>query len=320
MRISAGRYEAEILSYGATLADLRIPVGQKSRSVVLGPANVSDYPRHKAFMGAIAGRCANRIAGGRIVLDGSRYQLSLNEQERTHLHGGFNGFFNRDWEIIASGGDHVSLSLLSPDGEEGYPGEVRATCRYHLAPDGILSILLSAVTTAPTLVNLATHSYFNLADSDTILDHVLTIPAEHYTPVDGNLVPTGEITPVAATGFDFRKPAAISAQRVRVHGGFDHNFALGGGPTDVPKLAAKLESPDREVALEIWSTEPGLQFYDGQYLPIPFAMRGRAAHRFGGCCLEPQRFPDAINHPHFPQCTLRPGETYRQLTQYRFAS
>ncbi len=166
-------------------------------------------------MGAVAGRCANRIAGGRFSLDGKSYQLPLNEQGVTHLHGGHMGFGRRVWTVEMASETRVVLSIESPDGEEGYPGHVRARCVYTLTPEGVLSIALTADTTAPTLVNLATHSYFNLAGSQTILDHTLTLAAEHYTPVDERLIPTGEVAAVAGTGYDFRTAARIGEQRAK---------------------------------------------------------------------------------------------------------
>jgi len=318
--IRAGRYQADILSYGATIADLTVPVAGDTRSVVLGLADLADYPAHAAYMGAVAGRCANRIAGGRFELEGRTHQLACNERGRTHLHGGALGFGRRVWRVDEVEADRVALSIASPNGEEGYPGTVRASCVYHLADAGILTITLTATTDAPTLVNLATHSYFNLGGGDTVLDHALTLAADRYTPVDADLIPTGEVAPVAGTRFDFRSPRRIGERRAQTDAGYDHNFAIAMAPSAEPRLAARLESPNRDLAMELWSTEPGLQFYDGQYLPPQQALRGRSGLRFGGCCLEPQRFPNAINQPGFPSPVLRPGETYRQLTQYRFFS
>jgi aldose 1-epimerase len=316
--ISAGGTQAKILALGASIADLTVPVTGQARSVVLGLANYADYVDRGQHMGAVAGRCANRIADGKFQLDGKAYQLPLNERGVTHLHGGMMGFGRRVWTVEMETDSRVVLSIESADGEEGYPGHVRARCVYTLTPEGVLRIALTADTTTPTLVNLATHSYFNLAGSETILDHTLTLASDSYTPVDARLIPTGEIASVAGTGFDFRKPAGIGANRALTPTGFDHNFALAAAPTADPRFVARLAAPSDDLALEIWSTEPGVQFYDGQYLPEADGFRGRRSTKHAGCCLEPQRFPDAINHPDFPSAVLRPGETYRQVTEYRF--
>ncbi len=317
--IGAGRYQAKILTLGASIIDLTVPVSGETRSVVLGLANLADYPELGRHMGAVAGRCANRIAGGKFRLDGMSYQLPLNEQGVTHLHGGVMGFGVRAWTIDAISHDSVRLSIESADGDEGYPGAVRASCTYTLLPAGRLTIELGATTDAPTLVNLATHSYFNLDGSETILDHTLTIAADRYTPVDARLIPTGEILPVEGTGFDFRKAARIGANRAQTPDGFDHNLAVSMAPAPDPRFAARLASTKGDLAMEIWSTEPGVQFYDGAYLPDTVALRGRRGNKHAGCCLEPQRFPDGVNHPNFPTTVLRPGERYRQVTEYRFA-
>ena len=319
LTISAGGYQAKILALGASIADLIVPVAGAGRSVVLGLADYADYVEQGRHMGAVAGRCANRIVAGTFTLDGKSYQLPLNERGVTHLHGGNMGFGRRVWTVEMASETRVELSLDAVDGEEGYPGHVRARCVYSLIPEGVLRIALTADTTAPTLVNLATHSYFNLAGSQTILDHTLTLAAEHYTPVDERLIPTGEIAAVAGTGYDFRKPSRIGEQRAKTPTGFDHNFAVAGTPSADPRFTARLASPTGDLALDIWSTEPGVQFYDGQYLPDTDGFRGRKGNQHAGCCLEPQRFPDAINHPNFPGAVLRPGETYRQVTEYRFA-
>ncbi|RCS25187.1 galactose mutarotase [Phyllobacterium salinisoli] len=315
--IGGPELRARILTYGATLADLTLPTENGPHSVVLGFDRLEDYLAQTAYVGAIAGRCANRIAGGRFTLDGVDHQLSLNENGRTHLHGGVEGFSAKLWSIADAGPSSVTLTLVSPHDDEGYPGEVRTICRYSI--EGMtLTLELIAETDRPTLVNLAGHAYFNLDGSDTILDHRLTIPAQAYTPVDNNLIPTGEIAPVAGTIFDFSTPRAIHSGNA--HTGYDHNFVLAMEPAATPRPAARLEGPQSGIEMEIWTTEPGLQFYDGNFLPVPQPLRGgRQGKRFGGLCLEPQRFPDAIHHPHFPGSVLRPGEIYRQVTQYGFS-
>ncbi len=318
--ISAGGYQAKILALGASIADLTVPVRRQPRSVVLGLANYADYVERGQHMGAVAGRCANRIADGAFQLDGKTYQLPLNEREVTHLHGGKMGFGRRVWTVDAVSSASVALSILSADGDEGYPGAVSARCVYTIDAGGQLTIDLSAATDAPTLVNLATHSYFNLAGSDTILDHQLTIAADRYTPVDARLIPTGEILSVDGSGYDFRKGARIGELRAQTANGYDHNFAVAMSPATLPRFMARLAAPSGDLALEVWSTEPGVQFYDGQYLPDTDGFRGRRGKKHAGCCLEPQRFPDGVNKPGFPNVVLRPGETYRQITEYRFTA
>ncbi|PRD41661.1 galactose-1-epimerase [Phyllobacterium phragmitis] len=315
--IGGPELSARILTYGATLADLTIQTGNDPHSVILGFDRLEDYLAQTAYVGAIAGRCANRIAGGRFTLDGVDHQLSLNENGRTHLHGGVEGFSRKLWSIADAGPSSVTLTLVSPHDDEGYPGEVRVICRYSIERM-TLTLELTAETDRPTLVNPAGHAYFNLDGSDTILDHRLTIPANAYTPVDSDLIPSGEIADVAGTIFDFSTPRPIRSGNP--HAGYDHNFVLAMQPAAVPRPAARLEGPQSGLAMEIWATEPGLQFYDGNFLPLPQPLRGgRQGERFGGLCLEPQRFPDAIHHPHFPGSVLRPGEIYRQVTQYVFS-
>lgn len=310
--LADGAIAATVITYGASLADLAV----NGRSVLLGFADGETYAAHKAHFGSIAGRCANRIAGGRFSLDGIDHQLSRNDGPN-HLHGGANGFGQLNWTVVESDARSVTLSLVSPDGDQGYPGEVHATCRY-LVEGGGLTIDLRAVADRPTLVNLAAHGYFNLDGSQTILDHRLTIAADSYLPVDGELMPTGEIRPVAQTPFDFRAQRPIRNDAGQT---YDHNFALAPSPSAEPRFAARLESPGSELTMELWTTEPGVQFYDGNFLPVPERLRdGRQTRKHGALCLEPQRFPDAVHHPAFPGAVLRPGETYRQVTQYRFPS
>ncbi len=319
LEIRNGDMSASVLAYGATLADLVVPTRAGPRSIVLGFDSLEAYKRHGAFFGAIVGRCANRIAGGRFALGGRNYQLDLNEKGQTHLHGGAGGFFARMWRVERHDETSVLLSLVSSDGDQGYPGEVRASCKYTLGPDH-LAIELRAETDRETLVNMAAHPYFNINGGGTALDHRLTIPAQAYTPVDGASIPTGEIRPVAGTAFDFRASRPIRNEVSGSHSGYDHNFVLALTPFEKPHLAARLEGDRSGVAMEVWSTEPGLQFYDGGSLPVAELLRGSAAsERFGAVCLEPQRFPDAVHHPGFAGAALRPGETYSQVTEYRFS-
>lgn len=308
--LRAGSLEASILTYGATLRDLRLA----GRPLVLGLNCLDDYVTHGAYFGALCGRYANRIAGGRFTLDGTPYQVTCNERSRTHLHGGAIGFDKRIWTIDELTADSLLLSLVSPDGEEGYPGTVTLKARFSLLPSAVLSLSITAVTDAPTLVNIAHHSYFNLDGSADVLAHRLQIIGEDYLPVDGHGIPTGDIVPVAGTDFDFRNLRPIVGPQT-----YDHNFCFAAGPRAEPQLAAVLEGATSGVSMELWTTEPGLQFYDGSGLGLPFA--GLDGRRFGphaGLCLEPQRWPDSPNRPEFAGARLAPGETYHQRTEFRF--
>lgn len=316
--IERGGLSAQVLSAGASLFDLSVKMGGGKRRVILQLPSIEDYRDNPNYLGVIAGRCANRIRAGQCRIGGREVQLDLNERGKTHLHGGSQGFSRRNWLVGTRTPDRVELSLVSPDGDMGYPGTVTARCRYE-ALDGLaLRITLEAETDAETLVNLAAHGYFNLLPGSSVLDHRLEIAAEHYTPVDADLIPDGRIVPVAGTAFDFRTARAIGAGRQGSAQGYDHNFVLAREPSAAPRHAVELAAPDGSIATEIRTTEPGLQFYDGQMLgPPPGDARGEMV-RFGGLCLEPQRFPDAVHHGNFAQSLLRPGETYRQVTEYRF--
>lgn len=319
LTIRNGELSARVLAYGATLAELVVPTRDGPKSIVLGFDNLEAYKSHGAFFGAIVGRCANRIAGGKATLGGKDYQLDLNEKGRTHLHGGAGGFFARTWQIERHDETSILLSLVSPDGDQGYPGEVRVSCKYTLGPDR-LAIELRAETNRETLVNMAAHPYFNLNGAGTALDHRLMIPAQAYTPVDGASIPTGEIRQVDGTDFDFRALRPIRNEVHGLHSGYDHNFVLASAPFAKSQLAARLEGEMSGAAMEVWSTEPGLQFYDGGSLPVAESLRGGvSSQRFGAVCLEPQRFPDAVHHPGFAGALLRPGEIYSQVTEFCFS-
>ncbi|MDY0882742.1 aldose epimerase family protein [Dongia soli] len=313
--IQADGISASIISWGAVIQKL---VLDGSHSVVLGFNCLEHYLAHSPYFGALVGRCANRIAHGRFDLDGVTYQLSLNEGGRTHLHGGLQGFAHQAWQIDEMATDMVSLRLRSPDGAEGYPGQVEVTCRYQLA-DRRLVITLEGRTDRPTILNLAGHSYFNLEGTGDTLGHLLEIPASYYTPADERLIPTGEIATVENTPLDFRKERPVLHSTASGRFAYDHNFVIGRAPSAEPRLAARLTGPATGICLEVWSTEPGLQFYDAGKLNVPVpGLNGEIYGPNAGLCLEAQRFPDAINQPNFGNVILRPGETYRQVTEYRF--
>lgn len=310
--------EAKVVTYGATVRDLLVPTPRGPQRVVLGLDRLEDYARRGRYMGAIVGRYGNRIGAGRFALDGAEYQLDRNENGRQHLHGGSRGFAQRVWSIVDAGEASVTLALVSGDGDMGYPGRLVATCTYALAAPATLRIILEATCDRPTPVNLTTHLYFNLDQSPDILGHELRLAAEHVTPTDDELIPTGEVLGVAGTRFDFRKLRAIGEAKRGAAGEHDVNFVLS-GPRGALNHAATLVSPRSGVAMELWTTEPGVQFYGGHLLDVPVGgLGGRSYGRHGGLCLEPQRFPDGPNKPHFPPCILRPGEVSRQVSELRF--
>lgn len=305
VRLETEALAVSVLTFGATLRAIDF----RGRPVTLGCDTLDAYRSGSAYVGAVAGRHANRIRGGRFVLDGTAHQLTLNEAGATHLHGGTCGFSHRNWQVLWRTASAICLTLDSADGEEGYPGRVAARCTYRLQPPATLAIELEAVSDRATIVNLALHSYFNLDGAPTIADHDLTIPAAHYLPIDAMRIPTGERAPVAGTPFDFRTGRRIG------EGAYDHNFVLADAALDILRPAARLVGPRTGTALDIQSTEPGLQLYDGHVLDA--ARDGLP--RYAGLCLEPQRFPNSPNEPGFPGAVLRPGETYRQRTEYRFS-
>ncbi|KAB2876979.1 MAG: galactose mutarotase [Bauldia sp.] len=316
--IGDGDLSAKVITFAAAIRDVRLAgIGHP---LVLGFDRLDDYVRHSPHMGAVAGRYANRIGGGRFQIDGRPCQLSLNENGRTHLHGGFKGFGHRPWRLVDHDGRSVTLAITSPDGDEGYPGRVEAVCRYVVEPSGILRYEAEAVTDAPTIVNLAQHSYFNLDDSADILDHHVTLFADGYTPTDADKVPTGEIRPVAGTPYDFSRPRPIRLAEAGERFAYDVNYVVARDRSVVPRPHARLRSPRNGVTLDIASTEPGVQFYDGCMMNVPVpGLDGRWYGVCSGCCFEPQLFPDSPNHPTFPNAVLRPGETYRQTTLYAFS-
>jgi aldose 1-epimerase len=326
IRSKAGA-EAKVITYGAVVRDLAVPAKAGLQRVVNGLDTLEDYAKHSPHFGAIAGRYANRIRGGRFTVDGEKHQLPLNQENRHSLHGGGNGLGKQVWQLGAHGEDFVTLTHVSPDGEAGYPGTLTTTCTYRLV--GLaLRVELSATTDRATPVNLCHHSYFNLDGSETILDHTLELAADFYTPVDADLIPTGEIRSVEGTPFDFRTARPIRMEKPGGGGRFwyDNNFVLrrsrleASGIDHVPLAhAATFASPKSGVAMQVWTTEPGLQVYDGFKTNVPVPGLGGA--RYGansGLCLEPQHFPDSPNRAHFPDTLLRPGAVYRQVTEYRF--
>jgi aldose 1-epimerase len=306
-----------VITFGAVIRDARLAgIGHP---LVLGFDNLDSYLNHSPHFGAVAGRCANRIGGGRLVIDGRLSQLSLNEKGRTHLHGGFKGFGKRAWRLAAHDGRSVTLAIHAGDGEEGYPGNVEATVTYTVEAPATIRMVAEATTDAATAVNFAQHSYFNLDDSPDILDHHVQIFADAYTPADADSIPTGETRSVAGTDYDFREPRPVRQMRGGKRFTYDVNFAANTAKTETPRRLARLHSPKNGVSLEVASTEPGVQFYDGSWMHVTVpGLGGRTHGACAGCCFEPQYFPDAVNHPSFASPILRPGEKYRQTTLFGF--
>jgi aldose 1-epimerase len=320
--------EARIMTYGATLVSLRTPDRNGHLdNIILGFDSLDPYLAGVPYFGATVGRFANRIAKGRFTLDGKTYQLALNNGPNS-LHGGRQGFDKRVWQaqtFESPTGPGVRLSYLSPAGEEGYPGDLTAHVTYILNDDDSLAIEFEATASAPTPVNLANHAYFNLGDpKQSILNHVLQIHAARFTPVDATLIPTGELRSVAGTPFDFRKPMTIGSriggddEQLRFGGGYDHNWALDKAGTASLVLAAVLSDPSSGRALEIRTTQPGLQFYSGNFLGGGQAAGDGAFARRTALCLETQHFPDSPNQPGFPSSILRPGQIYSEKTVLAF--
>ncbi|WP_422057193.1 aldose epimerase family protein [Sphingomonas sp.] len=325
---------ARILTYGATLQSLVAPDrAGKPAEITLGFDDVADYEKKPNYFGVTVGRYANRIAGGRFTLDGRAYQLTQNDKANS-LHGGVQGFDKRNWRIVSvSSGPiaRVVMALTSPDGDQGYPGTLEVKVTYALDDKGDLTIQFDATTDKPTIVNMTNHALFNMAGDgapEGTSRQLLTIPARAYTPVDAALIPTGEMKPVESGVFDFRKPRLIAEglrdgrdPQIVAGRGYDHNWALDKGQTATPQLAARLEDPVSGRVLEVLSTEPGLQFYSGNFLDGTVAGRSGRIYRMGdGIALEPQKFPDAPNKPAFASARVDPGKPYRHVMIYRLST
>jgi aldose 1-epimerase len=318
--------EARISAYGATLVSLRVPDRDGNLAdVILGFDSLEGYLGDHPYFGAVVGRYGNRIASGKFTLDGQEYTLATNNGANS-LHGGNRGFDKVLW-TGGMEGDRLTLTYVSPDGEEGYPGTLTATVIYSLTEDNALQIDYEATSDQPTVVNLTNHAYFNLADAgaSTILDHQMMLNADAFTPVDEGLIPTGEIRPVEGTPFDFREPTAIGAridaddEQIRFGGGYDHNFVLN-RTTEGLALAARVYEPTTGREMEVVTTEPGVQFYTGNFLDGTITGKGGVIYQHrSGFCLETQHYPDSPNQTDFPSTVLRPGATYQSTTLYRFS-
>jgi aldose 1-epimerase len=318
--------KARIINYGAILVSLEVPdKNGKPADITLGFDSLEGYLKGHPYFGATVGRYANRIGNAEFELDGKTYKLAANNNEN-HLHGGNKGFDKAVWnpvECKADGGKTwVKMSYISEDGEEGYPGNLACTVTYTLTEDDELKISYEAETDKKTIVNLTNHSYYNLAGQGTgdILDHVMMINADKYTPVDKGLIPTGEIRSVEGTAMDFTSPTPIGSRIEQVAGGYDHNYVLN-GQSGTLSLCAEVYEPDSGRVMTIHTTEPGVQFYTGNFLDGSLTGKdGKVYRKHYGFCLETQHFPDSPNKPNFPSVVLLPGQKYTSQTVHRFST
>ena len=330
--------EMVAINYGATITHLRVPdAAGNPGDVVLGFDTLEGYLADPPYFGAVVGRYGNRIAAGRFTLDGVAYELATNNGPN-HLHGGVVGFDKVLWdvEILETEGDAgpaeaLRMTYVSPDGEEGYPGTVTTVVTYTLGEDNTLAVDYAITTDAPTPVNVTQHTYFNLAGGGDVLGHELTLNADSLTPVDSSLIPTGEIEAVAGTPFDFRTAKPIGrdinseSEQITFGGGYDHNFVLnrgeGGATAEQLILAAEVFDPGSGRVLQVRTTEPGVQFYSGNFLDGSIRGKDGGPYEYrSGFCLETQHYPDSPNQPTFPSTIVRPGETYQSRTDFSFST
>lgn len=321
--------ELKIMNYGGAIVSAIVPDKNGNfADIVLGHDSLQGYLKANPYFGAIVGRYANRIAKGKFTLNGKVYTLATNNGQN-HLHGGIKGFDKRIWNatpLITPNGVALKLSYLSKNGEEGYPGNLNVVVTYTLNNNNELRINYSASTDQTTIVNLTNHTYWNLAENGDILNHRIMINADKFTPVDSTLIPTGEIKSVYGTPFDFRKSRPIgdqiNADNIQLkyaNGGYDLNWVLNKDEHDSLYLAARVTEPISGRVLEVWTTEPGLQFYSGNFLDGSITGKnGQIYKKHTAFALEAQHFPDSPNHPNFPSVVLKPGQEYKQTTIYKF--
>lgn len=317
-----------IMNYGGIIQSVMVPdKNGKLGDVVLGYDNVNEYLTNSPYFGALIGRYGNRIAKGRFTLDGVSYQLATNNYPNS-LHGGVRGFDKVIWQAQAGCSDQgqtLELTYVSHDGEEGYPGQLKVTALYTLTDDNAIRLDYTATCDKDTILNLTQHSYFNLAGHGDILNHIVYINADKFTPVDSTLIPTGELKPVAGTPFDFRTPTAVGArindndEQLKFAGGYDQNWVIN-HPMGELGLDARVTEPTTGRVLEVSSTEPGLQFYTGNFLDGTMQGKGGWVYQFRNAfVMEPQHYPDSPNHDNFPSVVLHPGDTYHNTIVYRFS-
>jgi aldose 1-epimerase len=316
-----------VTNYGGRIVSLVVPDKNGNMvDVVLGYDSLSQYLTDGSFQGALIGRYGNRIAKGKFTLDGKEYTLARNNGQNS-LHGGPKGYQNVFWScepFMKDGREALLLEYTSPDGEEGFPGTLKVKVTYVITDKNELLIDYEAATDKTTVVNLTQHAYFNLAGSGDILKHELEIFADKFTPVDAGLIPTGELVPVKGTAFDFTSPHAVGErinndeEQLKLGKGYDHNFVLNKPQSDSLTLAARVVEPGNGITMEVYTTEPGIQFYSGNFMDSTMKGKGKTYGFRNGFCLETQHFPDSPNQSTFPTTTLKPGETYRSKTVYKF--
>ena len=320
--------EVAISTYGGIVVWLKVPDRNgRMGDVVLGYDELAGYLKESPYFGALIGRYGNRIAKGKFTLDGKEYTLAVNNGPNA-LHGGLKGFDKVVWQasiLTSPAGPSLQLRYTSKDGEEGYPGKLMVTAVYTLMDDNALKLEYTATTDKDTVANLTHHSYFNLAGKGDILNHEVMIPADKFTPVDSTLIPTGELQPVTGTPFDFRAPTAIGArikqddQQLKFGGGYDHNWVINKEMGQLTVMARVYE-PTTGRVMEVLSTEPGLQFYSGNFLDGKITGKGGWTYQFrNGFCMEPQHYPDSPNQPNFPSVVLKPGQVFHNIIINRFS-
>ncbi len=323
-------FEARIMTYGGIVVSLKAPdKSGKLDDVVLGYDNLDGYIKRNLYFGALVGRYGNRIAKGRFSLNGKVYSLATNNNGVNHLHGGLKGFDKVVWTarpLETSHGPALQLHYLSKDGEEGFPGNLPVTATYTVTPDNALRLDFEATTDKDTICNLTHHSYFNLRGGGDVLDYLVQINAEKFTPIEANLIPTGELRPVAGTPFDFRKPTAIGArinnsdEQLQFAKGYDHNWVFDKPPGQLG-LVARVVDKVSGRCLEVLTTEPGMQFYTGNFLDGTIIGKdGQAYDPRCAFCMEPEHFPDSPNHSNFPSVELKPGQVYKNTIIYKFST
>ena len=325
---NANGAEASIITYGGTMISLKVPdKNGKLGDVVLGYDTLDPYLTNSPYFGALIGRYGNRIGGASFTLGTNTYQLPANDGPNC-LHGGKRGFDKVVWKeeyAVAEEEPKLVLSYVSPDGDQGFPGTLNVTATYTLTHDNAIKVQFYAVTDKPTVCNLTDHSYFNLAEKGTILDHIVYIPADKITPVDNVLIPTGSYMPVEGTPFDFRTPTPIGAridqdnEQLKFGKGYDHNWVINKNAGELT-LMARVTEPTTGRVLEVLSDEPGLQFYSGNFLDGTITGKyGRTYEHRAAFCMEPQHFPDSPNKPQFPSTELKPGQSYHNTIIYKFS-
>lgn len=318
--------QAQICNYGGIVTSLKVADKKGNFSdVVLGYDNLDGYLKATPYFGCIVGRYGNRIAGARFNLNGKEYTLAKNNVQNS-LHGGIKGFDKVVWNVVQATGNSLQLQYTSKDGEEGFPGNLNVTVIYTLTEDNGLRIDSTATTDKDTHCNLTHHSYFNFAGKGDILGHVVRINADKFTPVDANLIPTGELRPVKGTPLDFLTPQPIGArinnddEQLKLGKGYDHNWVLNKPAAGQLTHAATVSEPTSGRVMEVWTTEPGMQFYTGNFLDGTITGKGGWAYlQRNGFCMEPQHYPDSPNQPNFPTTVLIPGQTYKSTIIYKFS-